>query len=186
MSDNRASGVRITEYDGRPARRDGGEWYTVKNREGSVRIEHGDFAAVASSGDAERRWARASTPADAAAPRVATAWSGVCTYRCGVERRATHVYVLKYPVPLDYLYEFDAWFQDEHMPMLLEEPTWYGCRLYRAVGASTYAFAAIHDLEPQALTSDARNRSVDTPWWHRLKQHEWFDKGFVRLLLTRL
>lgn len=183
---HRTSGIRITEYDGRPERRPGGEWYGVKNREGSLRIEYGDFATVARTG----REAPNDLPADDAVPegarRIATIWTGACTYRCGVERHATHVYVLKYPVPLDYLYEFDAWFQDEHMPMLLEEPTWYGCRLYRAIGASTYTFAAVHDVEPQALTSDARNRSIDTPWWHRLKQHEWFDKGFQRLLLTRL
>jgi hypothetical protein len=78
------------------------------------------------------------------------------------------VYLLKYPVPFDYLYEFDAWFQYEHMPMLFEEPAWYGCELFRALGASSYTFAALQYLEPHALKSDARNRSVDTPWWHRL------------------
>ena len=82
--------------------------------------------------------------------------------------------------------EFDAWFQYEHMPMLLEEPTWYGCTFYRALGGSRYAFGALHNLEPQALTSDARNRSVDTPWWHRLTKHAWFDKEFVRARLTEI
>jgi len=180
-----AGGIRITEYAAVPSAREAGEWFSAKNREGCVRLEYGDFAIV--TGPAGEDLAMSSRDAlPRGAGRVETAWSGACTYRCGVERRGAHVYVLKYPVPLDYLYEFDAWFQYEHMPMLLEEPTWYGCRLYRAVGASTYTFAAVHDLEPQALTSDARNRSVDTPWWRRLKQHEWFDKGFVRMLLTRL
>ena len=45
---------------------------------------------------------------------------------------------------------------------------------------------ALRDLEPQALKSDARNRSVDTPWWHRLRQHEWFDKQFIRILMKPL
>jgi hypothetical protein len=72
------------------------------------------------------------------------------------------------------------------MPMLLEEPTWYGCEFFRALGASCYSFAALHYVDPQALKSDARNRSIDTPWWHRLKQHEWFDKQFVRTLMKPL
>jgi hypothetical protein len=162
--------VRITEYAGCP-RHAAGQWYTAKNREGSIRIERGDAALVAS-------------PADAG--HVATRWTGVRIYQCGSQQKGANVFLLKYPVPLDYLYEFDAWFQYEHMPMLLEEPTWYGCELFRSLGPSCYEFAALHNLEPQALTSDARNRSVDTPWWHRLKQHEWFDQGFIRMLLTPL
>ena len=94
--------------------------------------------------------------------------------------------MLKYPVPFDYLYEFDAWFQYEHMPMLLEEPAWYGCEFFRSLGASSYTFAALQYLEPHALKSDARNRSVDTPWWHRLCRHEWFDKQFTRTIMKPL
>jgi len=40
--------------------------------------------------------------------------------------------------------------------------------------------------EPHALNSDARNRSVDTPWWHRLCRHEWFDKQFIRTIMKPL
>jgi len=174
--------VRISEYTGRPATAAGG-WYSVKNRDGSdrdgsVRLAYrAEWPAPAATGESS---------ADPSAGRLATTWSGVLTYQFGAPQKSTHVYVLKYPVPAEHVYEFDAWFQHEHMPMLLEEPTWYSCDLYRALGASSYEFAAIHHLERQALTSPARDRSVDTPWWHRLKQHDWFDKGFVRLLLTPL
>jgi hypothetical protein len=165
--------VRITEFTGRPRNQAAkeGAWFTVDGREGSVQVEHGDAAL---------------SPPNADAGHVATTWTGVRTYKCGSEQKGPIVYLLKYPVPFDYLYEFDAWFQYEHMPMLLEEPTWYGCELYRALGASCFTFAALHNLEPQALKSDARNRSVDTPWWHRLKQHEWFDKQFIRTLMKPL
>jgi len=163
--------IRITEFSGlRLAQREG-EWYTVDGREGCVRLERGEAAlAAASAGEGH----------------VATRWTGVRIYHRETAQRAPIVYMLKFPVPLDYLYEFDAWFQYEHMPMLLEEPTWYGCEFFRALGASCYSFAALHYVEPQALKSDARNRSVDTPWWHRLKKHDWFDKQFIRTLMKPL
>jgi hypothetical protein len=37
-----------------------------------------------------------------------------------------------------------------------------------------------------ALTSDARNRSIDTPWWQRLARHEWLDKQFIRTIMKPL
>ena len=163
--------VRISEFPDRPENPGKGEWYAPEGREGSVLLVRGEAAIAA--------------PRQKAGP-LATTWQGVRIYRCGSEQRGPIVYMLKYPVPFDYHYEFDAWFQYEHMPMLLEEPTWYGCEFFRALGASSYSFAALHYLEHQALKSDARNRSVDTPWWHRLKQHAWFDKQFVRTLMKPL
>lgn len=162
--------LRILEYATLPANARG-EWYMRERDTGAVRIDRRDNLFDANGDDI----------ADAT-----TTWEGVRIYQCGSERVGALVFMLKYPVPPDYQDEFDAWFRDEHMPMLLEEPTWYGCSFYRSLRGSRYAFAALHNLEPQALTSDARNRSIDTPWWHRLKQHAWFDKEFVRARLTRI
>lgn len=164
--------LRITEFTGLPQERHG-EWYVPQEgRRSSVRLERGEAALDPS--------------ADGGTGHVSTVWTGVRICKCGSEQKGPIVYMLKYPVPFDFLYEFDAWFQYEHMPMLLEEPTWYGCEFFRALGASCYTFAALHYLEPQALKSDARNLSVDTPWWHRLKQLEWFDKQFIRTVMKPL
>ena len=162
--------IRITEFADRPTRQDG-EWYAPEGQAGSIRVERGDAALAAPNGGAGH---------------IATTWTGMRIYRGGSDRKGSIVYMLKYPVPLDYLYEFDAWFQYEHMPMLLEEPAWYGCEFFRALGASSYTFAALQYLEPNALKSDARNRSVDTPWWHRLCKHEWFDRQFTRTIMKPL
>ena len=162
--------VRILEYAVLPDRPQG-EWYAHEGSSAVVRlVRSNDLLDDAGEDDS----------------RATTSWTGVRTYRCGSERQGSLVFMLKYPVPLDYQDEFDAWFRDEHMPMLLEEPTWYGCSFYRTLRGSRYPFAALHNLEPQALTSDARNRSVDTPWWHRLKKHAWFDKDFIRARLRRI
>lgn len=162
--------IRITEFRDAPTDREG-EWYVPEGREGIIRLSRGELALNAGvSGPGQ----------------VATSWTGVRVYSWGTGRRGSRVFMLKYPVPLDYLYEFDAWFQYEHMPMLLEEPTWYGCEFFRALGASCYSFAALHYLEPEALKSSARDRSLETPWWHRLKRLDWFDKQFVRTLMKPL
>jgi hypothetical protein len=118
--------------------------------------------------------------------RALVSWIGCHTRAFGRRQEGTITYVLTYPVPLDYFNEFDAWFSYEHMPLLLEEPTWYGCDFFRALAPSTHTFAAIHYLEPGALTSKARDRSIATPWWNRLKQCPWFDKGFDRAILRRI
>jgi hypothetical protein len=164
------SAICIDEFDAKPTKIAGAEWYALEGREGSVRLDRGDATPAIAEG----------------AGHLVTRWQGLRIYRCGSERRGSMVYMLKYPVPFDFWYEFDAWFQYEHMPMLLEEPSWYGCEFFRALGASSYSFAALHYLEPQALKSTARDRSIDTSWWHRLKQHDWFDKGFIRTLMKPL
>jgi hypothetical protein len=163
--------VRISEFSNRPPNQAGGEWYAIEGRDSSIRLERGELEPEAVYTEAGH---------------LLTSWTGSRIASWGSGTRGPLVYLLKYPVPLDYWYEFDAWFQYEHMPMLLEEPTWYGCEFFRALGASSYPFAALHYVEPQALKSDARNRSIDTPWWHRLKQHEWFDKQFIRTLMRPL
>ena len=163
--------IRISEFDS-PPQGQAGEWYAPQDRPSSVRLDRDEAGAF--------------SPPRQGPGALVTTWSGVRIYKGGSDRRGALVYMLKYPVPQDYLWEFDAWFQIEHMPMLLEEPTWYGCEFFRALGPSGWSFAALHYVEPQALKSDARNRSVDTPWWHRLKRHEWFDKQFERTLMRAL
>ena len=163
--------VRITHHLEPGSKSERTDWYTCDETSQFVRIER---TPVERSPDLESdRQALAS-------------WIGCHSRTFGRRQEGTITYLLKYPVPPDYFNEFDAWFSYEHMPLLLEEPTWYGCDFFRALAPSMHTFAAIHYLEPGALTSKARDRSVTTPWWNRLKQYPWFDKGFVRAILRRI
>ncbi|HVO88838.1 MAG TPA: hypothetical protein VMV45_09865 [Casimicrobiaceae bacterium] len=163
--------VRISQFTQRDEPGAGSEWFT---RDGT-----GEFVRI------DRDASGGSLPFEPES-RALVSWAGCRTRAYGERRNGAITYLLKYPVPLDYLYEFDAWFHYEHMPILLEEKTWYGCDFYRSTGISMYTFAAIHHLEPAALKSAARDRSISTPWWNRLKQYAWFDKGFVRAILRRI
>ena len=160
--------VRISHYAERGDAGDASQWFTRDGTSEFVRIE---------------RDPAGQSPAFEPDTRALVSWTGCLSRTFGRRRGGAITYLLKYPVPPDHLCEFDAWFCYEHMPLLLEEPTWYGCDFFRALAPSMYAFAAIQYLEPGALKSAARDRSISTPWWNRLKRHAWFDKGFVRAIL---
>lgn len=162
--------VRIGDYRERGETLDESEWYICDATSQFVRIE---------------RSVVDRSPELKSDTRALASWIGCHTRTFGRRQESTFAYLLKYPVPADFFNEFDAWFSYEHMPLLLEEPTWYGCDFFRGLAPSMHTFAALHYLEPGALTSQARDRSIATPWWNRLKQYPWFDKGFVRAILRR-
>lgn len=89
--------------------------------------------------------------------------------------------------PEDYRGEFLAWYQVEHLPMLLECSTWDGCRFVEESVDKGCQFYALHQLSgKKALDSDERKRSRATPWFKRLAANEWFDGGFTRTLYRRV
>lgn len=83
--------------------------------------------------------------------------------------------------------ELLAWYEQEHLPILLECPTWDGCRFVEAPAPSGCQFFSLHQVsDVAALTSPERARSRATPWFERLKQFEWFDEPFTRTLYRRV
>ena len=90
-------------------------------------------------------------------------------------------------VPREQREEFLAWYEQEHLPILLECPSWDGCRFVEAEDATGCRFIALHQLADQAaLASPERARSRATPWFARLKQFPWFDEPFTRVLYRRV
>jgi len=71
--------------------------------------------------------------------------------------------------------------------MLLECSEWEGCRFYESVVTDGARFYACHQLASKsALDSEERKASRQTPWFDRLKVHDWFDEAFARCLYRRL
>lgn len=90
-------------------------------------------------------------------------------------------------VPAAQRAEFLAWYEQEHLPILLECATWDGCRFVEAACAEGCRFHALHQLADEAaLRSAERARSRATPWFLRLKQYAWFDAPFTRSLWQRM
>ena len=90
-------------------------------------------------------------------------------------------------VPREHRREFLAWYEQEHLPILLECPQWDGCRFVEAPDLHECRFVALHQLaDRSALSSPERARSRATPWFMRLKQYGWFDGPFSRVLFRRI
>jgi hypothetical protein len=97
------------------------------------------------------------------------------------------LYPVFFQVPAERLAEFDAWNDDEHIPLLREDERWRGTRRFDIFDSAPNQFnrLALHYLSDSAvLESDVRKRARQTPWRNRLAQETWF-KGHY-LLFDRL
>ena len=70
--------------------------------------------------------------------------------------------------------DFNAWYDQEHIPALAAVPGTLLARRYRADenGSSTHKYLAIYHLDsPDVTRSEAWAAAVDTPWSDRVRPH---------------
>lgn len=90
---------------------------------------------------------------------------------------AEFLYPVMFNVPAEHQAEFDRWYDEEHLGILLECPYWQMCRRFRVIdpapGSPTHI--ALHYLtDLRALESEERTRARNTPWRKRLAAEDWF------------
>ncbi|MDA1309152.1 MAG: hypothetical protein O2985_06035 [Proteobacteria bacterium] len=67
--------------------------------------------------------------------------------------------------------DFNAWYDEEHIPALSAVPGTLAARRYKASEGS-HRYVAIYHLEsPEVTQSDAWAKAVDTPWSARVRPH---------------
>ena len=75
-------------------------------------------------------------------------------------------------VPPETVEDMTAWYEQEHIPMLLEVPGWQRIRRYRLIGGSEPVgpdFLSLHELAgPSVLEEPAYRAAVSTPWRDRI------------------
>ncbi|MGD0555783.1 MAG: hypothetical protein ABSA93_12465 [Streptosporangiaceae bacterium] len=75
-------------------------------------------------------------------------------------------------VPTEATDDLDAWYTDEHIPMLLGVPGWLRIRrfrLTRGLDAPSPDFLAVHELAgPEVLTEPGYRAAISTPWRDRV------------------
>lgn len=94
-----------------------------------------------------------------------------------------YLFSVLFAVPVEREEEFNNWYEQEHVPLLLKAEEWLGCRRYRISDGvpSNYTHLAIHHLSSLlALESPARSAARATPWRQRLAQEPWF-KGHYKV-----
>jgi hypothetical protein len=92
------------------------------------------------------------------------------------------LYAVFFNVPVDRLGDFDAWYGEDHVPLLLEDKRWLGVRRFAISDSEPGRFTrlALHYLADRAvLESDARQRARQTPWRARLASEPWFKGHYV-------
>jgi hypothetical protein len=87
------------------------------------------------------------------------------------------LYPVFFEVPKERQAEFDSWYKDEHIPILMEEERWLGVRRFDIFDGAPNRFnrLALHYLSHRsALDSEARKKARATAWRDRLAQEPWF------------
>jgi hypothetical protein len=125
------------------------------------------------------------TSAQAASPLAAD--TPLDWYRCRrisdagtSEARAAVMMMITFTVPDDQTAEFDDWYGQEHIPMLLRADGWLRARRFlvteRSDRAAPWTSVAIHLLSSlTVLDSEERRLARSTPWRARFASLPWFE-----------
>jgi len=95
----------------------------------------------------------------------------------GAALAAPLLYAVWFDVPEDRTADFDAWYEQDHVPLLMECPEWLMVRRFAVTDADPvpYNRLALHYLaDRSALASPAREKARATPWRARLAAEPWF------------
>jgi hypothetical protein len=94
---------------------------------------------------------------------------------------SAYAYPVFFNVSTDSFEEFDRWYSDEHLPMLLHCPQWLMCRRYKLFNLidCSWTHVAIHYLaDLRALQSPERDDARSTPWRKVLEKNKWFEPDY--------
>ena len=87
------------------------------------------------------------------------------------------LYAVFFEVPPARVAEFDSWYAEDHVPLLLDDPRWIGARRFDILDGAPHRHnrLALHYLADRlVLDSEARAKARATPWRARLAQEPWF------------
>lgn len=95
-----------------------------------------------------------------------------------VQARAGALLVVAMAVPEDAGTDFDAWYDQEHVPLLMQAPGWLRVRRYRVrpgFDGPVWTHLALHEIaDISAMSSPEREVARSTEWRARLAQNPWF------------
>ena len=92
------------------------------------------------------------------------------------------LYAVFFSVPDDRVEEFNKWYTEEHVPMLLKCPHWQRIRRFEIYDGEPqpWTHMALHYLtDMAALDSDERAAARDTDWYKKLSEEPWFRSSYL-------
>lgn len=91
------------------------------------------------------------------------------------------LYAVAFAVPDEHEAEFEGWYQDEHVPLLMKVPGWQRVRRYRRRGTfdgPPWTHFALHEIRDEAtLDRPERAAARDTARRDALARHDWFGRS---------
>jgi hypothetical protein len=117
--------------------------------------------------------------------RMLASVSGFTRYTCrlvsdtgAADDQPTLMFAVAFDVPAPHAAEFDAWYGEEHIPLLMRIDSWKRVRRYARTGSfdgAPWTHLALHDLaDRRALTDPQRAAARATARRAQLARHEWF------------
>jgi hypothetical protein len=86
-----------------------------------------------------------------------------------------YLYLVSFVIPEARWHDLDAWYEQEHVTLLLEVPGWLRCRRYQVTAGGQHLSLAAHELsDSRALAAPERDLAVRTAWRDRLAAEDWF------------
>jgi len=92
------------------------------------------------------------------------------------------LYAVLFDVPADRQADFDAWYDQDHVPLLLGCKDWLGCRRYslNVSHPEHFTHIALHHLaDMSALESPARAAARASDWRARIAAEPWFKGTYM-------
>jgi hypothetical protein len=94
---------------------------------------------------------------------------------CAID--APILYAVFFEVPEERADEFNAWYEEDHVPTLLECAEWIAVRRFRIIDGEpgNFTHLALHYLaDTNALSSSAREKARASAWREKLAAEPWF------------
>jgi hypothetical protein len=96
------------------------------------------------------------------------------------------LYFVFFRVPEERRAEFDAWYDQEHIPLLLKCEHWAMVRRFRLEQESGPSHLALHYIaDVRAFLAPERTAARTTEWYRRISSEPWF-KGSYKICLQEL
>jgi hypothetical protein len=91
------------------------------------------------------------------------------------------LYAVWFNVPQERLADFDDWYNNDHVPLLMQCKDWQMVRRFNVISGEPkpYNRLALHYLaDKSALDSPERKKSRETPWRAKLAGESWFSGAY--------
>ena len=92
------------------------------------------------------------------------------------------LYAVFFTVPGDRQAEFNSWYDQDHVPTLMECPDWRMVRRFRVLSGEPkeWTHLALHYLQTHdALNSEARAKARASDWRAKLASESWFEPHYL-------